>query len=253
MSFSPNSEKADYVPQPYPQAYPQQRPTNALGVVGLVFSCLGFITCGLLSPIGFLLSMIGLLNQPRTAAVVGSVIGFLGSFWLVLFGYAIVGGFFFAKSALQEVQTVTAFGNAMSTVLELKRDNGRLPDASEGEELVRTTRDAWQERIMYTRSGDDTFVLHSAGPDREHGTDDDLRSDQDFSKLADSGLFSNGGPYRIEGGRLVVRDGDKSVEINLGGISENEDGDVQLDGGSLRVRDGEKKVDIEIPGIRSKE
>ncbi len=64
---------------------PWSRPANnSLGVAGLLVSIAGFFTCGLLSPIGLLLSLAGLLKAPRGAAIAGSVLGLFGSGVFVL-------------------------------------------------------------------------------------------------------------------------------------------------------------------------
>jgi hypothetical protein len=64
---------------------PWSRPANnSLGVAGLIVSIAGFFTCGLLSPIGLLLSLAGLLKAPRGAALAGSVLGLFGSGLFVL-------------------------------------------------------------------------------------------------------------------------------------------------------------------------
>lgn len=61
------------------------RPSNnSLGVAGLIVSIAGFFTCGMLSPIGLLLSLVGLLKAPRGAAIAGSILGFFGSGLFVL-------------------------------------------------------------------------------------------------------------------------------------------------------------------------
>ena len=66
----------------YQQAPP---PSNGLGVAGFVLSLLGFLgTCGLLSPIGLILSLIALRKQPRGLAIAGVIIGAVGSLWFLV-------------------------------------------------------------------------------------------------------------------------------------------------------------------------
>jgi hypothetical protein len=54
-------------------------PVNPFGLVGLILSALGMLSCGLLSPLGLLFSTIGLFRAPRGLAVLGVVLGILGS------------------------------------------------------------------------------------------------------------------------------------------------------------------------------
>lgn len=58
--------------------------SNTLGLTGFILSIVGFMSCGLLSPIGLLLSFIGLFKQPRAFAIAGFVIGLIGSLWLLI-------------------------------------------------------------------------------------------------------------------------------------------------------------------------
>src|SRR3954471_6265213 len=67
-------------------------PSNNLGLAGFVTSLLGLLSCGVLSPIGLLLSLIGLTKQPRGFAVAGTIIGLIGSVFLAVAGVGIVLG-----------------------------------------------------------------------------------------------------------------------------------------------------------------
>jgi hypothetical protein len=53
--------------------------TNGLGTAGFVVSLVGVLTCGFLSPVGFLFSLIALFKPPRGMAIAGAVLGGLGS------------------------------------------------------------------------------------------------------------------------------------------------------------------------------
>src|SRR3954447_25698103 len=75
-------------PQPQPAPQPGQPapvnytvvnapPTNGLGLAGSITSLVGIVTCGVLSPVGLLLSLIGLLKSPRGFAVAGTVLGLI--------------------------------------------------------------------------------------------------------------------------------------------------------------------------------
>jgi len=98
----------------------EQPPSNGLGTAGFVLSLIGFITCGLLCPLGFLLSLFGMLKPPRGLAIAGTILGGLGSIWLFFFGFAIVAGFIGIGSAASEA----------ARELELRNSEmeGRLPE-----------------------------------------------------------------------------------------------------------------------------
>lgn len=64
---------------PVTQVVVNQAQGNGLGIAGFVVSLLGFFTCGLLCPIGLILSFIGLFKAPRGFAVAGTLLGFGGS------------------------------------------------------------------------------------------------------------------------------------------------------------------------------
>ena len=66
------------------------RETNRLGVLGFVISVIGFLTCGFASPIGLILSFIGMFFEPRGLAIAGFILGVLGLSWLILFGFVIL-------------------------------------------------------------------------------------------------------------------------------------------------------------------
>jgi hypothetical protein len=76
--------------QPAQQVIVQQTPSNGLGTAGFIVSLVGLVTCGLLCPIGLLLSVFGLLKPPRGFAIAGTLIGGLGSIGFVLFGLAFI-------------------------------------------------------------------------------------------------------------------------------------------------------------------
>jgi hypothetical protein len=76
----PNEQQSPGAATPIPKS-------NVLATVGLLTSLLGIVTCGLISPLGALLSLIALRNEPRRVAIVGLVIGSLGSIWLFSLGY----------------------------------------------------------------------------------------------------------------------------------------------------------------------
>ena len=72
----------------------QQSPgTSGLGLAGLVFSILGWFTCGLLCIPGAALSFLGLFTRgSKGAAIAGLIVGFPGVIFFVVIGMGIIGG-----------------------------------------------------------------------------------------------------------------------------------------------------------------
>lgn len=69
-----------------------ERPSNALGIAGLAFSVLGWLTCGLLCIPGVIISALGLFSRPRAMAIAGLIIGAPGVLFFILAGAAMVAG-----------------------------------------------------------------------------------------------------------------------------------------------------------------
>lgn len=107
-------------PVPPPVQYPphqetthvayHQTPTNGTGVAGFVLSLGGLLTCGILCPIGLVVSLIGLKNEPKGMAIAGSIIGGMGSLVglvVVLLVIAPAFGLFAVVGAAQSMQIAT--------------------------------------------------------------------------------------------------------------------------------------------------
>lgn len=64
---------------------------SGIGTAGLAFSILGWLTCGILCPIGALLSFFGLFCRgSKSHAIAGLLVGFPGVIFLVTVGFGIV-------------------------------------------------------------------------------------------------------------------------------------------------------------------
>lgn len=64
---------------------------STFGTAGLIFSCLGWLTCGLLCIPGAAMSFLGLFsNKQKTHALVGLIVGFPGAIFFVMVGAAII-------------------------------------------------------------------------------------------------------------------------------------------------------------------
>ncbi|GAB5496822.1 MAG: hypothetical protein Phyf2KO_19020 [Phycisphaerales bacterium] len=172
----------------------QSPPSNGLGIAGFVCSILGILgTCGLLCPIGLILSLFALRKPPRGLAIAGAIIGFVGSLWIIV-GLLVFGVMFFA--AIIAIIALAAAGAAITmpnieTYLTMNQIHGEvaayhdtmdtLPDS-----LVSITtlkpdlqQDYWGNPLTYEIIDADTYRLTSAGADGTIGTDDDISLELD--------------------------------------------------------------------------
>lgn len=186
-------------------------PSNTLGLVGFLLSLL---TCGALSPIGLILSLIALRKSPRVMAILGTILGLLG-----VGGYAImISSVMLAGSFLKEEVTRGQIKVAIDTINAHKAaNNQQLPENIEGIKLVQDYKDAWGESLRYDRTGD-KFKIRSSGPDKKMDTPDDIVS-KDFE--ADAPLELEVG---IEGGEMdgpvIIPEDGGAPEVKLPGGDE---------------------------------
>src|SRR5215217_6171663 len=80
-------------------------PTNNMGLAGFITSLIGLVSCGVLSPIGLPLSPIGMIKPPRGFAIAGTILGLIGSIFLVVAGISFV-------------MAMMGLGNAVKTAAE---------------------------------------------------------------------------------------------------------------------------------------
>lgn len=66
--------------------------SNGFGLAGLIFSCIGWLTCGALCIPGAFLSFIGLFFKPRGTAIAGLIVGFPGVIFFVVVGMGMLAG-----------------------------------------------------------------------------------------------------------------------------------------------------------------
>lgn len=156
--------------RPQPRKHAPQQPVqpprggNALGVAGLTASILGLLTCGMFSPIGLLLSLIGLRKAPRGASVGGTAIGAIGScMFAVFFAYGFFGGF----------TTALELEEAASEMDAYYAQAGDYPSDEEAAYLLADNQDAWNQSLRYHRNWDGGYEIRSAGLDGAFNTSDD--------------------------------------------------------------------------------
>jgi hypothetical protein len=171
--------------QTHAPVYVQQPPGNSLGVAGFICSLVGLVSCGLLSPVGLVLSAAGLRREPKGLAIAGLVLGIIGSIWFVL---ALVFGLFGLILAAVGLGVAAPF---IDSAIELEsldtsvraryHQSGAYPATlSELTGLDQDAlTDAWGSPYRYTLAADSaSFSLTSDGPDKTPGTSDDLSTDE---------------------------------------------------------------------------
>jgi|TARA_B100000809_G_scaffold201992_1_gene202677 hypothetical protein len=186
--------------------------TNGLGIAGLVVSILGILTCGLISPLGLLLSLIALLKPPRGLAIAGTIVGFLGTGFLVVFAWLI---WMWVTIGVNTVKTRELALEARDVIEEYYTENAAYPDGIEGNKLIAGMVDAWDNDLRYD-ADDDSYLIRSASHDGDMDTDDDI--------------LVNSRDVSFDLGKLDidVDDPDLGIEFgdgDTGGIQDGGDGD----------------------------
>lgn len=156
-------------PPPSPPPPPPQSQTNGLGIAGFVVSLVGIFTC-VLCPVGLILSLIALKNQPKGFAIAGTVIGGIGTLLLGAVTVWIVG----TPEALHAIKTGITVAQAHKTIEENRGEDGALPSEEDGNRLIENLEDAWGNPLRYELQGENRYVIRSAGPDGKFGTKDDI-------------------------------------------------------------------------------
>lgn len=172
-------ESASTNPYPQPYAGYDAPPSNPLGVAGFVVSLAGIVvTLGFLSPIGLILSLIGLTKAPRGFAIAGSVIGLFGTLLAGGVILAVIGAFGTGWSLSQaftgQSTTSSNMWNASYEIDNLySAANDTLPDEATGTAAVNSHFDEWGTALTYRPIAGDQYELISAGPDLQFNTSDD--------------------------------------------------------------------------------
>lgn len=162
-------------------AYVHNPPTNGLGIAGFVTSLVGLLSCGFISPIGLILSLVALTKPPRGFAIAGAVIGVIGSAFLALMGFGIVMALMGVGVAAKAVADYgAAFSSARSAYVEITGQGSTgsaggttQPTSATAGRIAAKYTDPWGTTFQATVSGDSVTVI-SAGRDKQFGTKDDL-------------------------------------------------------------------------------
>ena len=156
--------------------------TNGLGIAGFICSLVGLLTCGILSPVGLLLSLAAMFRPPRGFAIAGVMLGILGSLWVaaIIAVVSLTIGLRAAASVVLGAGDVAALFDIaviQRGIRQHHQETGALPrtlDELSLEEGALT--DSWGARYDY-RAGSDgrSFTIESPGRDGQMGTADDIR------------------------------------------------------------------------------
>ena len=158
-----------------------QPPTNTLGLAGFITSILGLVSCGVLSPVGLVLSFIGLFKQPRGFAIAGTIIGLIGTVFLALVGVGIVLGLLGLGQGFKVLkETAATHEQAMKLYAELQPQTqsaaAGLPAATVNTIAAKYT-DGWGTPLRAQVAGG-MITITSAGRDKQFDTEDDMSFDE---------------------------------------------------------------------------
>jgi hypothetical protein len=161
---------------PYPTNVSRGEASNGLGLAGFIVSLVGLISCGLISPIGLVLSLVGLGKSPKGFAIAGTVLGILGSLWVFVLVFVVGMGTMLAAIGIRQVQGPTRMVPVMMAVGQYTERYHTVPKSLDalGVQPSMLT-DAWGTQYRLTPSADGRWVeLRSAGADRAFDTPDDM-------------------------------------------------------------------------------
>jgi hypothetical protein len=163
-----------------------KKPRNGYGRWGLF---LPFVSCGLLAPLGLLLSFRGLFSRPRTSAVFGTLIN--GA--ICMFGFLPAAVHIaddmdrhhrrseqrrHEQAQVDRAAVSQTIAEAQKKISEFVAANGGLPDGVAGNKLIVGFSDRWEQPLRYEvpLAMDATnYAIRSAGRDQKFETRDDIK------------------------------------------------------------------------------
>jgi hypothetical protein len=167
-------------PAPSSLSYQTRRPhvrANVPGLVGFIFSIVGLVTCGLLSPIAAVLSGVGMRREPRGLAIAGLVIGIVGTLELAAIATIMGVGYFAAKRAsviLTSTFTTLSNSEMASRSVLASTVGGALPEDADGNTAIVGNVDGWGRPFRYHKFNEWRSEIRSAGADGLFDTADDF-------------------------------------------------------------------------------
>ena len=157
-------------------------PTNGLGVAGVVVSLVGLVaTCGLLSPLGLLFSLIAMFKRPRGMAIAGLILGLIGSVWVIVavfvIGVTAIGAAVGIGAATKHLHAMSDISMLAQAVKDRKAATGSLPADLKGLPGVdaKQLTDPWGNLYRLVKKDNGEFDIVSDGQDGEPDTSDDVR------------------------------------------------------------------------------
>lgn len=165
---------------------PERPQSNMTGVVGLVLSCIGLFFCIFALP-GLIVSIIGLRKEPKTAALVGVIIGSIGMLMSVLLIPLLIGLMLPALDDAREQARIASETSNINRIHKALNDYAASDEHAENQ-AAGNPHAAWDGDNVrkkygpdswgtpYRVEGDGTTVprINSAGPDGVHDTKDDI-------------------------------------------------------------------------------
>lgn len=97
--------------------------SNGFGLAGLIFSCIGWLTCGALCIPGAFLSFVGLFFKPRGTAIAGLIVGFPGVIFFAVVGMGMLAG-------------ALGIGAAATGAVEQAREAARRAEQKANEQII---------------------------------------------------------------------------------------------------------------------
>ena len=191
MGFPENQYPQQQVPggQPVMQTLVvKQEPSNGIGMAGFICSLVGLFTCGVLFPIGLILSFVGLFFEPRGFAIAGVCIS-LGSIllavvcWFLFIGALVVG----TSAAASTIEKISEEVNVRVAIQEKVKpklnkyyiENERMPDDIEFKKLLGAQ--ARQYRLKPISETEGSIIQW--GKDEQFDTFDDREFEYEWNDL----------------------------------------------------------------------
>ena len=152
---------------------------NTWGLIGFILSLVALITCGVLSIVSLIVSVVGLFKRPKGFAIAGTLISLVGLVLLVMVGAGIIAGLLGLQQfggqavALEAAKTDIPAFYAQHDRLPTKDEVDRMIQAAmaQAPEFVRSEfKDNYEYEVLSPKSVRLTFP----GFDDQIGNDDDI-------------------------------------------------------------------------------
>lgn len=99
----------------------QSQGQTTAGVVGLCISILGWLTCGLLSIPGAIVSFVGLFGEgKKAAAIIGVILSLPGSAFFFIVGMGLIGGMLMSTEAVEQARKDAAERQANAAQMQIE-------------------------------------------------------------------------------------------------------------------------------------